>query len=164
MHADRARRAKADSTVPYEECLQGGDIQRGSELFFTHIAAQCVRCHRVGRQGSNVGPPLDDIGTKRDARHLLRAMVAPSADVDKKYRTTVALLDSGQTVQGVLIERTEKSLRMLNAQGKEVEINTDEIEETIEQGQSIMPEMTQVLSRREIRDLVAYLQSLQQKR
>src|SRR5581483_2877620 len=40
--------------------LQGGDFNRGHELFLT--TATCARCHRVGQHGGLVGPDLTKIG------------------------------------------------------------------------------------------------------
>lgn len=145
----------------YVECLSGGQASRGKKLFETHLEAQCIRCHRTGRKGSNVGPPLGEIGSKRRADELLRSIVAPSAVIDAKYRTQVVVLISGKTIQGVQQQETASTLTLANSHGKTVEIPKDEIDDVFEQNVSIMPEMKQALSRSEIRDLVAYLQSLQ---
>jgi hypothetical protein len=49
-----------------------------------------------------------------------------------------------------------------DASGAESRIRTDEIEEMAMTKRSIMPETTiQILAREEVRDLLAYLQSLQ---
>ena len=146
----------------FDECRVGGSAESGKEIFTTHLTAACVRCHRVGRTGSTVGPDLEGIATKRDANYLLRSIIAPSADIDEKYRTQVVFLESGRIVQGLLRERTEKETILFDSQGKEVRITNAEIEEIQEQKVSIMPEMSKVLTRREIRDLVAYLSTLQQ--
>jgi hypothetical protein len=47
---------------------------------------------------------------------------------------------------------------LANAQGKDVVVKNDE---ALEQKTSIMPETTKALSRRDIRNLVAYLLTLQ---
>ncbi len=157
------KRASNDPLIAYSECLIGGDVQAGRTTFNTHIEAQCARCHRVGKNGSTVGPNLQSIGRTRDTKHLLRAIVAPSADIEPKYRTQTIILDSGKSISGVLVRKNDSTTVLADNQGKEITINNDEIDDAVEQNISIMPDMTKALSRREIRDLVAYLQSLRKK-
>lgn len=149
-----------DIVAEYRECLTGGDATRGSDVFMTHLEAQCIRCHRIGKAGSNVGPNLKEIGSKKEADYLLRSIVAPSADIDKKYRTQVVELTSGKTAQGLLLEQNESTMTLVDSQGKKNVIDKEGIDDVFEQKISIMPEMKKALSRREIRDLVAFLQTL----
>jgi quinoprotein glucose dehydrogenase len=129
-------------------------------VFRTHTQAQCVRCHRLGQEGSNVGPDLAGIASKRDAEYLYRAVVDPSADIDEKYRTQMVLLDSDEVVQGVQIAETDEILKLANTQGEIVEVSKEEIVEVSENKVSLMPEIKEVLTPREVRDLVAYLSTL----
>ena len=152
--------AREPKTETFTECLDGGNMARGREVFLTHLSAQCSRCHRIGQRGSDVGPPLDGIASRKDPAYLLRAIVSPSADIDAKYQLQTVLLESGQTEQGVLISQNDHVLILKDAEGKEIKIATDDIEETFAQEKSLMPDMRTVLSRREIRDLVAFLRSL----
>lgn len=156
-----------DSTDPasaFADCLSGGDQAQGQSVFMTHLAAQCIRCHRIGKEGSNVGPNLQDIGLKRDPNHILRSIIAPSADIDKNYRTQVVVLLSGKTVQGIMLKQTKTTITLANSEGKPTVIERKEIDEIFEQQKSIMPEVKTILSRREIRDLVAFLQSQRTRR
>ena len=43
----------------------GGDAERGRDLFRNHVAAQCSRCHRTGPSGSDIGPELTKIAEKK---------------------------------------------------------------------------------------------------
>ena len=158
----REQRADHPSDIvrEFQECLTGGDAARGSDVFMTHLEAQCIRCHRIGKTGSNVGPNLQEIGSKKQADYLLRSIVAPSADIDKKYRTQVVELTSGKTAQGLLLEQSESTMTLVDSQGKKTVIDRNDIDDVFEQSISIMPEMKKALSRREIRDLVAFLQTL----
>lgn len=156
----RAATAGADPASEFSECLTGGDADTGKELFMTHITVQCIRCHKVGKTGSTVGPNLESIALKRNAKFLLRSIIAPSADIEPEYRSQILILDSGKVIQGLPLRKDDHVTVLANAQGKEVIVKNDEIDEALEQKTSIMPEMTKALSRREIRDLVAYLVTL----
>ncbi|MCC9605873.1 c-type cytochrome [Blastopirellula sp. JC732] len=160
--AERLAPSADDMTpiAPFRAALSGGDAKLGEKIFMTHLDAACIRCHRIGKQGSDVGPALDEVAKRRDAEYLLRAMVAPSADIDAKYRSTMVLLVSGKTVQGIVTAEDDDKLVLRDAQGKEVVIPQDDIDDLAEQKLSLMPEMTKVLTKRQLRDVAAYLQSL----
>lgn len=158
--AVRGSNPDADRVTGFSECLTGGDATAGKDVFMTHITVQCIRCHRVGKTGSTVGPNLESIALKRDAKYLLRSIIAPSADIEPKYRTQTLIMDSGKIVIGLLLRKDDNVTVLADAQGKEVVVKNDEIDEAVEQRTSIMPDMTKVLSRRDIRNLVSYLKTL----
>lgn len=138
----------------------GGDAVRGKEIFQTNLRAQCSRCHRIGKQGSKIGPELTKIGKQRDLDHLLRAIVAPSAEIEPKYFTQMVLLYSGRVVKGGIKSENDDVTVIIDSSGKEVEIASEDIEEIIDQKVSLMPDMTEALTPFEVRDLVAFLKSL----
>ncbi|KAA5544638.1 c-type cytochrome [Roseiconus nitratireducens] len=146
--------------IPFHFARDGGDAGRGEQMFRTDVRAQCVRCHRVGKEGSEIGPELTKIARQRDADHLLRAIVLPSADIEPKYNTQTLLLADGSVAQGVIVSETDESTMLLTQDGTEIQIPTDQIEEVAERKVSLMPTMTDVLSAQEVRDLVAYLKTL----
>ncbi|MEE2640027.1 MAG: PVC-type heme-binding CxxCH protein [Planctomycetota bacterium] len=151
----------AFSLARFEVCLEGGDSQRGKRLFETGIDTQCTRCHRVGRNGSTVGPKLDGIGKKRKPEALLRSIVHPSAEIEKPYRTLLIGLVNGQTLSGLKIRETDDRLTLADAGGKTIQVSRADIEELVLNRKSIMPEMAESLTLEKLRDLVAYLKSLQ---
>ncbi|MEM1293789.1 MAG: PVC-type heme-binding CxxCH protein [Verrucomicrobiota bacterium] len=152
-----------DATDPlsaWMECLDGGDASAGKELFMTHIAAQCIRCHKVeDGKGSVIGPNLKAIGEK-DERYLLEALVHPSAVIAKGYGMISVTLKDGTTVSGQLRKETDKRLEIRSADGKK----TDKIDKANIATQtppiSLMPPMMALLSKRELRDVVAYMATL----
>lgn len=150
----------AGVAIEFQDCLIGGDAAAGNDVFMTHLEAQCIRCHRIGKTGSNVGPDLKGIGSKKQADYLLRAIVDPSADIDKQYRTQTVELMSGKTATGLLLNDSKTSMTLVDSQGKKMVIDKNDIDDVYEQTKSIMPEMKKTLTRREIRDLVAFLQTL----
>ena len=148
------------ATEKFAYSRDGGDPQRGKQLFANHVAAQCSRCHKVGAEGSEIGPALTTIAATRDADHLLRAIVAPNADIDAKYRSHMLVLTSGQILKGLVHSRNEQQTVLADSKGELQTIPNAEIEDEAEQTVSLMPDMTELLTAREVRDLVAYLRSL----
>lgn len=144
----------------YAFAVSGGDAKQGREIFNNHVEAQCSRCHRVGERGSEIGPELTQIAQKRDAKHLLKSLLDPSAEIDEKYRSQMFMMDTGEVIKGVLLSRDETTTTLADASGASLEIANDEIEDTSVQKTSLMPEIVKILSPREVRDVLAYLQSL----
>ena len=157
-----ARSKDNPENAKYAFSRDGGDAENGKRIFNTNVAAQCVRCHRIGKEGSDIGPELTKIATQRDADYLLRAIVSPSEDIEPKYKTTAFVLDSGAVLSGVIQSESDDEIIVADAAGKLIKIDPDEIEDQVEQKVSLMPQMQAVLSAGQVRDLVAYLRTLKQ--
>ena len=171
LEAIEARDAKAGKSAPpaattdlAAELLQGGDASRGRELFFRRASLECVRCHRVEGTGGDVGPRLDGIAARRDRAYLLESVVRPSSQFAEGYRTTVVVTDDGRTLAGILKGETPDELVIMTADGRSHRIPVSAIEDRSE-GASAMPaDLASKLTRRELRDLVEWLASLDQRR
>jgi len=155
----------ADSAWPaalrsWHDCLEGGDAARGREIFLNKTVVACVRCHGVNGTGGEVGPKLDGIAGKRDHRHMLEALVLPDAQIAEGYGTTVIVTDEGRSVAGIVIAENGTVVKLRSADGKIEEIDVASIEDRA-RGPSAMPaDLVTKLSRRELRDLIAWLASL----
>jgi quinoprotein glucose dehydrogenase len=137
--------------------LVGGDAARGRDLFLRNSSVECLRCHAIGGTGGIVGPPLDAIGLKHDRSYLLESLLAPSARFADGYRTTVAVLDDGRSVAGIVKAENDEVLTILTGDGREERLAIESIEERAT-GPSAMPaDLATKLSAREIRDLVEWL-------
>jgi quinoprotein glucose dehydrogenase len=141
--------------------LEGGDPAKGRSLFLNHPVGQCVACHKIAKgSGSEVGPNLVDVGKRQKRPYLLESLIAPQASVVKGYGIVSVTLKDGSTVSGQFLSEDKKGLTIRNPEGAEQVIKNESIKErgpTI----STMPPMEFLLSKSEIRDLVAFLASLQ---
>src|SRR5206468_376613 len=97
-----AARPKGEPFGPWRDSLVGGDAERGRRIFFYSNAVYCVRCHKAGGEGGEVGPDLTGVGTRQKRDYLLESIVYPSKQIAKGYETVVLTLTSGQTRTGVL--------------------------------------------------------------
>ena len=157
----RAGRPQEDPLAAYSEALRGGDPRAGAQIFYRHEAAQCVRCHAAGDWGGGVGPNLMHIASKLSREQLLESIVDPSARIAPGYGTEMVTLQDGQTVSGVVQGETETHLVLQSADGEEQRIEKADITERTS-GPSSMPPMGYILTRRQIRDVVAFLANLEQ--
>ena len=158
--SDRDKKRSTEPKLAYADCIEGGNVEMGRELFFTRSNLSCVRCHKVGSVGGEVGPVLSELGKQKDRSYLLEAIVAPNTAIAQGFDTTIILTDDDETISGVLKSEDDKMLRVMDAQGVIIEVAKDTIV-TRKKGQSSMPaDLMKYLTRRELRDLVAYLASL----
>ena len=142
--------------------LVGGDPSRGKEIFFGKRAL-CSACHRVGPQkGKEIGPDLRRIGEVRSPRDLLEAILAPSASLARGFEGQTVVTTSGRVISGVLHQETDDFIVLFTSQREEVRIPRSDVEEINASAVSIMPAgLERLLTSDELRDLLAYLGSLQ---
>lgn len=152
----------------FDVCLQGGNAESGRIIFFTHAAGQCAKCHRINKDGGEAGPELTRIGSESDSRSILESIIDPNAVVSQGYGIALVKLVDGTSVGGTLMSQDESGITLKTvdpASGKEVEkvYPSSEIE-SVQPPMSAMPPMSALLTKSEIRDLVAYLSGLKGKK
>lgn len=156
----RDRLANDDKLGSYLHVLEGGDPAIGETLFFTRAELSCVRCHKIGGKGGEVGPNLTGIAKQKDRRYLLEAIVLPDATIAQNFETAIVLTEDGEIFTGIVKSETDAELVLVLADGKTVTIAIDAITDR-RKGKSSMPlDLYKYLSDRELRDLVAFLASL----
>jgi len=144
----------------FSDCLEGGDVGAGKLLFFTKASLSCVRCHKVGTTGGDVGPQLSEIGTKKPIDYLLEAIVAPNATIAEGFKTINVQDEDGAVYSGIVKKEDDETLTLLDAQGALLTIPVESITGRRDGLSSMPADLIKYLSRRELRDLVAYLKSL----
>lgn len=93
-----ARRGGA--VTPPQARLAPGDPAKGRALV---ESSRCLDCHRVGDEGSRLGPDLSEIGRLRSPDSLRRALLAPDEDVLPEHRFIRIVTKDGASVEsGVL--------------------------------------------------------------
>src|SRR5690606_9688638 len=102
------------------------DLTSGAAAFEKH----CALCHRIGDKGAKIGPNLDGVGI-RGVDRLLEDILDPSRIVDQAFRTTQVVTTDGRNLIGLALREEGNILVLADAQGKEVRIPLDEIEERV---------------------------------
>ena len=155
-----AMQPRSGPIAAYPMSLEGGDADRGRKIYRDNAAVYCVRCHKVNNEGGEVGPELSGIGKKHPRMYLLESIIAPNQAIAQGFETVVVAKADGQVVAGVLKSEDDKTLRLMTAEAKLIEIPKSEIDERT-RGASAMPEdLHKKLSPGEIRDLVEFLANL----
>jgi len=149
-----------DPLQPYLAALEGGDPRRGAQIFYRNNAAQCARCHAIGGRGGEVGPPLTQIANILSREEILLSLVEPSARIAPGYGMLSLTLEGNQSTSGILTEETSNYVVVKTSDAEPVRIPKSKIVQRTNVPSS-MPAMGELLSQRELRDLVAFLSSLQ---
>lgn len=143
--------------------LEGGDAQNGFALFQALPAGQCLRCHRASTDshaaGGEAGPNLAGIAKRGDRRYLLESVVQSSAVVVSGYGTVNIDLTNGGAVTGTLLQEKPDFLDV-DVAGNRWRIARKDIKSTTAPV-SGMPALDGVLKLNEVRDLVAWLATLE---
>ena len=136
-----------------------GSAPRGQEIY-RREKLQCVKCHRVGKEGGRVGPNLSTIGVASQPDYIVNSLLEPAKNVKEGYNTVVVLTVDGQVATGIPVSRTETELVLRTADDKQLTIRADDIDEE-SAGTSLMPVgLVDQLSRQELADLTCYLLGL----
>lgn len=151
-----------DLMEQYQSTLVGGDVEKGKQIVMTGGAAQCLRCHRIQGDGSYVGPNLTNIAQNNDAQYLLQALIDPSGAIAPYFGTFTLTLNDNSKISGLFVSETEQNieLKLDNNQNKTFAKNNIK---QIKRPTSGMPPMGYILSKTEIRDVLAYLKTLKGK-
>jgi len=155
-----------------------GDSARGKQIF--EGKGNCVRCHRIGENGSRVGPDLSSIGLPRPPlqrfvgytgappappsaaeviARLERDLNEPDAEIAPTNRTFRAMLKDGSVVTGRLLNLDPFSVQLFDSKERLLTLQKADLREFAPL-KSPMPSYRDKFSRQELSDLLAYLFSL----
>jgi putative heme-binding domain-containing protein len=132
-----------------------GDPARGKAGF----EKTCTSCHRVGGSGSRVGPDLTDVGLRRNAVELERALLDPGAEVAPPNRSYRVVLKDGSTVTGRLLGHDTFTVQLLDSKEQLRSFAKGDVREAGFVA-SPMPSYRGTLSPQDVADMVSYLSSL----
>ncbi|MEZ6017380.1 MAG: HEAT repeat domain-containing protein [Planctomycetota bacterium] len=148
-----------DPLAGWRMTLSGGDAKAGRKVFREHPAVTCTKCHKLGGEGgSEAGPVLDGVATRLTPEELLRSVVDPNAALAEGFQNWLLRTTDDEVFVGRLIEDTPERVVLETNQLERYELAPDEIA-LRKRDVSAMPQDTAShLSRREMRDLMAFLQ------
>ena len=146
--------------VPEKLLAMPGDVERGRSLFF-QPTFQCGTCHTIAGKGGQIGPDLTVVATRLTPGLILESILEPSKVIDPKYLAYVAETASGQLHTGLLIEKSDTTVILRPATGKDVRIDAKDLVGMQAQKTSLMPEqLLRDATPQQAADLLTYLRSL----
>ncbi len=136
-----------------------GDIAKGKVVFNT--TGTCAKCHIVNKEGKEVGPNLSEIGGKLSRQAFITSILFPNAGISHNFETYVVVLESGNTVNGILTSQTGDSISIKSADAITRTFKKSEVEEMSKQNISLMPaDLQKVMTAEDLVDVVEYLTTL----
>jgi putative heme-binding domain-containing protein len=151
---------KEDPLAAFHVAREGGNVDNGRRIFYNSGAANCIQCHKIGqRAGGAAGPALDGIGKRRDAAYILESIVAPAAKLSAGYSPIAVTMNDGSIVAGMLMKETDSEVVVRNIETNQETVCRKADIKTLPPAVSTMPPMGALLTKSEIRDLVAFLSS-----
>ena len=148
-----------DMLSVYREVLYGGDEKKGRDIFALNESAQCLRCHAVSGYGGEIGPGLSNIGNELSREDLLLSLVDPSDRIAPGYGTVSITLQDSSVVSGILLEENVQNTTLRIGSEEERVIDNTQIAERLEYPSGML-DMKNLLSKEELRDLMAFLVTL----
>jgi cytochrome c oxidase cbb3-type subunit III len=136
----------------------GGDAGRGKAIYDGKGA--CATCHRIRGDGARTGPDLSDIGNRRLAGELQRALIETNAEAPEQNRHFRGVTKDGATISGTLLNEDKYSVQILDAKDRLVSIERRNLRESSIVEKGMMPSYKDKLTSNELADLVSYLVSL----
>ena len=132
-----------------------GLAARGREIF----RARCAECHRLGSEGSRLGPDL--AGAKLIGKEkLLSAMLEPNLELARGYATSVVETRGRDNLIGIVIDDNEATITLRQPGDMEVVWPRRNIQSIQPQPWSLMPEgIEQGLTPQAMADLLEYIGS-----
>ena len=139
-----------------------GKVDSGLQVF--KVKGTCANCHIVAGQGKNVGPDLTEIGSKLSREAMLVSILDPSAGISHNFENYAALTEDGNTINGLLVSKTDAQVVLKDAQGIERTIASADLAQFKKLEKSLMPEnLHEALTTDELVDLIEYLMTLRKK-
>ena len=137
-----------------------GNAKAGEQLFLTEKKLACANCHRItGAEKS--GPNLDGIADKYSRRDLIENILKPSLSIKPGYEQSTVITRDGRSIVGRITRLQKSMVKLINAEGKTIDVAGTDVEEIRQSPLSMMPEnLVFSVAPQQFSDLVAYLETL----
>jgi putative heme-binding domain-containing protein len=135
-----------------------GNAERGAQVF---AKAGCAGCHVVRGAGTALGPELSDIGARRTAASLRRAVTNPDESVAEGFTLVEVRTTQGRAMRGLRLNEDSFTIQLKSEGGQFHSLRKIQLTKLDKQfGRSLMPNYEKSLAAPDLDDLVAYLASL----
>jgi quinoprotein glucose dehydrogenase len=153
---ERSRPAEDDLRA-YRECLVGGNAKEGEKIFIERADVSCVRCHKAGGEGGEVGPDLAGMGQRQTREYILESIIYPNKKIAPGFENLLVTMKDGAIYAGLLKNETEEEIEVNSPEDGILKLKKADIKER-QRGLSGMPEeLRQVLSKQDLRNLIEFL-------
>jgi len=142
----------------------------GKELFYGD--ANCSLCHMVAGKGGRLGPDLTAVGGSRTRESIIDSVRNPSRrlawgltegtkEFPQEYESVTAVTADGKQIKGVALNEDSFSVQIMDSNERIHLLDKEKLRSFQKSRESAMPKYdTDVLSDKDLEDIVAYLISV----
>ena len=160
LAARDAELAKDTGLAKWQPVLAGGDAAAGEILFKEHPVAACLRCHKIENTGGDAGPDLTGFATKHDRAYILESIVNVNAKIADGFQMVMLTKNDGSVTAGLLKKETDGELVLENPGTPAQTVQKADIKQRDNAPSGMLPNIADLLTRRELRDIIEYVASL----
>lgn len=138
-----------------------GDPLKGLALF---QKSNCLSCHSVKGKGSNIGPDLSGVGTRRGNSYLNEMLVEPGKLKIRDEEGFIQFLvievktRDGKLIHGLRVNEDTYTIQMKDVEGRLYSFRKENLASIKRIPESsLMPSFAKTLTHEERQDIVAYL-------
>src|ERR1700735_4138676 len=147
-----------------------GNAARGKDLFYGD--ANCSLCHMVAGKGGGLGPGLTAVGGSRTreaiidsvrnpSRRLAWGLTEPTKEFPQEYETVTVVTADGEQIKGVALNEDNFTVQLMDTSEQIYLLEKEKLRSFQKSRESMMPQYNpDVLSDKDLNDLVAYLSSV----
>jgi putative heme-binding domain-containing protein len=158
------------SLAPRASAKLAGNPVAGEKLFFGD--GNCSLCHMVRGKGGRLGPDLSRIAAMRPRGYIVESIRKPSERLSDSFAdpghdfpmasaTVTVTLNDGQKITGVARNEDSFSIQLMDRDEQLHSFLKKDLKQVVHEPKSLMPEYgTDVLTEKQLEDLVAYLDTL----
>lgn len=149
----------ADLAPDLDQAASGRNFERGKEIF---SSLQCLQCHHFQQAGGNFGPDLTAVGNRFNRHDILESILEPSKIISEQYAAHLFTTKQGEAVIGLILDENNDTITVLTnpLDGAKRTLGKAAISARQKSPVSLMPPgLLSVLTKEEILDLIAYIQS-----
>lgn len=131
------------------------DLSTGKRVF----EERCANCHQLRGTGKVIGPQLDG-AVVRTIERLCEDILWSNRNVDEAFRITNIQTDDGESFSGLVLDRNDQTLEIIDQTGKSQRILRSSIEQEKISKLSLMPSnFEELINDSELASLIAFLKS-----
>jgi putative heme-binding domain-containing protein len=159
--SDYFKRPGTDKAYSIQEIAKlKADPSTGKQVF----GSRCASCHKVGAEGTTIGPDLTTIGKKFDKHALLDAIINPSAAIVFGYEPWLVNTKDGVSLYGFLLSENKEAIVIRDMAGQKHIVDVRKITSRQKQDKSLMPDpVSNGLSEQNLADVVGFLKTQENK-
>jgi putative heme-binding domain-containing protein len=149
----------AELVPDLDKAAHGRNFARGKEIFSSVL---CIQCHHFAQGGGSVGPDLSAVGSRFNHHDILESIIEPSKVISEQYASLIVTTKGGDTLIGLVAEQNADHLTLVTdpiAGTKKTIPAADVKTKEISPVSMMPPGLINVLTKEEILDLLAYIES-----